>query len=303
MKRVRTGEPALRAVFCAGVEMKNRFKERIRSFLTSLLKKLSSKRRIERMHLAVCTPCQYDCVSCSHETMRYRFRRYHLPLADLREFIRLTEASRYIIQKIHLTGPGEPLLWKHLKTGLEFLHRSFAFQKVHITSNGLHLDKIDDETWQYIDRMHLSLYPAFKKEAQLEAVCERYGDKIKVNRVNRFFAYPEKGRTAPIPCTCDCTGPMYFDRKIFFYCGPTAFGAAESKGVDVYDYPEMYAEIGLNYLERSDAPLVHRLSRFSITGLLDREAKSADHELCRYCFANKNFALKSKSHDHRAFQH
>jgi hypothetical protein len=255
---------------------------------------------VERMHLAVSVPCQYDCLSCSHQAIRYKFPGYHLPLDHLQEFIHFTEASGYLIRKLHLTGPGEPLLWKHLNEGLRLLRASPAIKEIYVISNGLSIHKIDNETWDNLDHVDVSLYPAFNKWERLNSALAVHKDKINVRHTGRFYSAPQKGDIAPIPCGCNCTGPMFFDRKVFFFCGPTVFGAAESKGVTVFDYPEIYTEIGPNYLERSGTA---KDSEWDVTLNrvieIDREKKAGNHELCKYCFANSNFQLAE--HDHVAF--
>lgn len=251
---------------------------------------------IERMHLAVSVPCQYDCLSCSHGAMRYKFVGYQLGLEQLREFIYFTEQSSYRIKKLHITGPGEPLLWKHLREGLKLLAASHAIESIHLISNGLNLGRIDQETWDHLDCIQLSIYPAFNKWDELNAALRGHRKKIKLIHIDHFRSNPAKGEVAPVPCACACTGPMFFDRKIFFYCGPTVFGAAESKGVDVYNYPEMYGEIGVNYMERSKS--LREISPFGNIEV-DTEKKVGCHELCRYCFANLNFRLAH--HQHTAY--
>jgi hypothetical protein len=93
---------------------------------------------------------------------------------------------------------------------------------------------------------------------------------------------------------------MFFDRKVFLFCGPTVFGAAEKKGVSILEYPEMYTEIGPHYLERTAAPRQREWDA-SLNRIVevDREKKTGNHELCRYCFANNNFELAE--HEHVAF--
>ena len=93
---------------------------------------------------------------------------------------------------------------------------------------------------------------------------------------------------------------MFFDRKVFLFCGPTVFGAAEKKGVSILEYPEMYTEIGPHYLECTAAPRQREWDA-SLNRIVevDREKKTGNHELCRYCVANNNFELVE--HEHVAF--
>lgn len=142
--------------------------------------------------------------------------------------------------------------------------------------------------------LRVSLYPASAHiQARIEEAVGRYGRKLLVTTANTFITAPTPSATAPIPCSCGCTGPMYFDRKVFLFCGPTVFDAAQSKGADLWEYPEMYAEIGLHYLDGGKK--VERA-----LALVDPEKKVGNHELCRYCFANGN--RKRKRHAHIALQ-
>jgi hypothetical protein len=266
----------------------------------SLYERVRYRRIIMRMHLAACTPCQYDCVDCSHAAMLKEFKGYQLSLDHVREFINFTEQSHYLIKQLHLTGPGEPLLWRNLEEGLRLLRGSRAIQRIALISNGLNLQRIDNDMWNNIDQIHVSVYPAFKKVDDVLAALEpSHKKKLRIVRTTHFRTAPRKGEVAAIPCVCDCTGPMYFDRKVFFYCGPTVFGAAESKGVSVLDYPEMYEEIGLDYLKRMIVPQsrVERIPILSrVLGTIDPIGKTAAHELCRYCFANNNREFVLRDH-------
>jgi len=273
------------------------------SLFKKIRQRLRYRRIIERMHLAVCNPCHYDCLSCSHEALRYRYPKYQLSIDRVREFVHFTESSKYLIRKLHITGPGEPLLWRYLNEGIKILSHSPAIEKIHIITNGLSLDRIDEETWNNIDKVSISIYPSFDKWDQLHAAQTMHKERVRVRKTNVFRTAPPKGKSAPIPCDCDCTGPMYFDGKVFFYCGPPVFGAAESKGVDLYDHTEMYTEIGLDYLARSKAPR-RGIERLPLLGCrvatLDTEKKQGNYELCKYCFANLNLELPD--HTHVAFQ-
>src|SRR5690606_11403686 len=85
----------------------------------------------------------------------------------------------------------------------------------------------------------------------------------------------------PIPTHCNCPGPMFYNNKIFPFCGPPVFGAARAMGVDVMDYPDMYTEIGPYYLDK-----------FS-------ESRTGNLEFCKYCWANTNFKGRYRWNDTR----
>ena len=264
--------------------------QRVRSLLSSF--DARHTRIIEHMHLAACVPCQYDCVDCAHDGMRNKFSGYHLNLDDLREFIRCTEESRYLVKLLDLTGPGEPLLWRNLKEGLRLLHKSPAIRKVRIVTNGLALNRLDDEDWGNIDHLEFSWYPANQSAQDDLAALGVHRAKVHIRNKQRFKTAPVKGDIAPVPCACECSGPMYFDRKIFFYCGPPVFGAAENKGVEVSDFPEMYGDIGPDYLRRSESVrarwLQHSPWLRRRLPILEPVKRIAAHELCKHCFANGN---------------
>jgi hypothetical protein len=266
-------------------------------FATRSVNRFRYARIVERMHLAVCTPCQYDCESCSHQGMRYQHKNYHMSLGDLRKFLHFTEASGYFIEKLHITGPGEPLLWKNLREGLALLRASPAIGCIDVVTNGLELSRIDEASWKCIDILRVSLYPASAHiQPKLQEAQLKYRSKMIITTTDNFRTSPELRATAPVPCECGCTGPMYFDGKVFYFCGPTVFGAGESKGVDVLHYPEMYGEIGLNYLEVSRQSRPGRIFKMFRLGAVDREKKTGNHELCKYCFANNNFKRPKRPH-------
>jgi hypothetical protein len=89
---------------------------------------------------------------------------------------------------------------------------------------------------------------------------------------------------------------MYFDGKVFYFCGPTVFSAQESKSLDVLQYRDMYGEIGLNYLEVNLQSEIGAVGRAFRLGAVDRRKKTGNHELCKYCFANGNFKKPAQPH-------
>lgn len=257
-------------------------------------RRLRYQRVIEQMHLAVCTPCQYDCVSCAHQGMRHQFTNYHLPIDELREFLKVTEASGYFLERLLISGPGEPLLWKHLSEGLAIIARSPAIGVVEILTNGLGINRLDERDWQHIGLLRVSLYPeAAHIEPALRRAKARYGDeKITVKSMRMFRESPRPTEPAAIPCECTCPGPMYFDRRVLTFCGPPVFEAAQAVGGDVFDYPEMFSALRPGYLEpSSDAG-----RSWSWLAPVDQKPKTGDHELCRYCYANSPSSRPRHAH-------
>jgi hypothetical protein len=232
--------------------------------------------------------------------MRYQFPNYQLSLDELREFLATTEASGYFIERLQISGPGEPLLWKHLSDGLEMIGRSPAIGFVEVLSNGLGVNRLDERAWRHIDLLRVSLYPeAAHVEPLLARAKARYGDRrILVKSMRMFRAAPSAVEPQPIPCECNCTGPMYFDRRVLLFCGPPVFEAAAARGRDVFEYPEMFRPLQPSYLETETgrAPGAGWPIRLAP---VDPVRKTGNHELCRYCFANS--PSSRPRHEHAAF--
>jgi len=260
-----------------------------------LPRRLRYRRVIEQMHLAVCTPCQYDCVSCAHQAIRYEHSNYHLPLSELKEFLAVTESSGYFIERILISGPGEPLMWKHLHEGLALLAASPVIGYIEVLSNGLAINRLDDRAWRHIDRLRVSWYPeAAHLESELLEAQRRYGaSRVVVNAIDKFRA-PPAGPSGAIPCECMSTGPTYFDGRVLLFCGPPVFDAARLAGRDVFDYADIFRTLRPGYLEPDkpdQAP--------TWLAPVDPIRKTGNHELCRTCWANQS--TPRPRHDHVAF--
>jgi|GEM_PF-3167029 len=237
---------------------------------------------IYELKLEVCSPCQNDCELCAHADLMRHIKGYQLSLENLDRFLYYTERSNYFLRSVAVHGPGEPFLWKHLNEGLQMLGRSKAVGWISSVTNGQLLDRITDETMESIDRLFVSVYENYNRYELLEDMLRRYPSKMKINDGKFFWEHAASPtETAPIPARCSCSGPMLFDDKIFPYCGPPVFGAAKAKGVDVYDLPNMWVPIGMNYMEKFNAKRV---------GSMD---------ICRHCWANENFQGRLKLNDTR----
>lgn len=271
---------------------------RVRQFAHPLTTRLTHRRVIERLTLGVCTACEYDCVSCSHQAIRYRFRRYQMSLDEVRTFLRLTEASGYRIEQLQITGPGEPLLWAHFTEGLRLLRASKAIGFIEIISDGLAVEQIKPDAWTSFDRLWISLYPETAHlRPTLETLRMRHPEQLRIRSAETFRSPVPAGTVLPIPCACDCPGPMVFNGRVFYYCGPTVFDAAAAAGVDLLADTSMSGPLRERYLERPDASDAR--DRWTLLAPVDRWQKTGTHALCRHCFANRN--SEPATHAHRAY--
>jgi hypothetical protein len=199
-------------------------------------------------------------------------------MEDLAKFIYYTKESGYYFPRLGINGPGEPLLWKNFNAGVQLLKKSQIASRIHIDSNGLLLDIIEEQTWECIDNIRISVYEPFKVHESLREAQERYKDKILIEIKKTFRAMPRRKYKRTIPCSCLCFGPMFIKDKIFLFCGSPVFEAAALMKVDIFEREDLCSPIGLNYMDRFDPRKIGNL------------------EFCEYCWANSNINMPNLSH-------
>lgn len=229
------------------------------------------------MKFEVCGACQNNCVFCAHGGMISEYKGYQLSIGELENFIDCTKKSGYFIEELSIHGIGEPLLWDHFDEGIKLLKSSGVVGRIIVTTNGLLLDKINDETMRSIDTLSVSVYPDYPNHVLLKEKKSEYKEKVEINYITKFIAKPIRMYNK-IPCHCLTCGPMFIKDKIFFYCGPTVFDAARLKGVDIFRYKDLYVEIQPNYLADFD------------------KKNMGNIEFCKYCWANDNIKRAVFSH-------
>lgn len=234
--------------------------------------------KLENISIEVCGLCQYQCMFCAHNGMISAYQGYQLLMDELKKFIDCTKISGYFFKRIDINGIGEPLLWDHFDQGINLLKKSGIGEKIVVTTNGLLLDKIKDQTWEDIDLLDVSVYPNYPKHDLLKEKKEKYKDKINITLYDAFRAKPTRGYRNKIPCRCVCYGPMFVKDKVFLYCGPPVFDAARLSNIDIFEYRDLYVEIKPDYLESFD------------------ETKMGNIELCNYCGANDHISLPTHPH-------
>jgi hypothetical protein len=232
--------------------------------------------------LEVCSPCQNDCELCAHADLMRHIKGYQLSMEQLDRFLFYTERSNYFIRSLSIHGPGEPFLWKELNAGLQRLKRSKAIGWISMVTNGLLLDRISEDAMTCVDRLFVSVYANYNRHAVMEQFLKRHSAKVRLWDGTNFWEHTANpAETAPATGGCTCAGPMLYNDRIFPYCGPPVFGAAKAKGVDVMSIPHMSVPLGLDYLASYNARLLGRM------------------DVCRYCWANPNFAGRWRANDTR----
>lgn len=229
--------------------------------------------KFKQICFEVCGACQHDCIYCAHSGMRSVYPDYQLTIDELKKFIDYTKISGYFFESIAIHGIGEPLLWSHFDEGIDILKKSGIGGKILVTTNGLLLNKIKDQTWENIDILGVSVYPAYPMHELLKEKKEKYKDKIEIRMTTTFKSKPIREYHKSIPCFCICQGPMFVKDKIFLYCGPPAFDAAKLAHMDISKSRDLCVELKPNYLDNFD------------------KTKTGNIELCNYCWANASLPL------------
>lgn len=131
------------------------------------------------------TQCNLSCKGCSHcspiaENKIYNPDQLKRDLMILSKFLK-TEFVRVV--------GGEPLLHPELSIFLKNIKESKISEKTCLVTNGLLLDKINEECLKYIDKIEVSLYPlsARMKEKIINAAEKLSNNDIKV----RLLSYSD----------------------------------------------------------------------------------------------------------------
>jgi hypothetical protein len=123
------------------------------------------------------------------------------------------------------------------------------------------------------------MYPDAKENNFITYLYQKFPEKIKFEYVKQFHDLPDRKYIDSIPCRCICPIPMFVKDKIF-YCSGSIFDAAKLKGVNVFDYHEVYSELKENYLDGEN---------------------NGNYDLCQYCCLNSNIYGHLNNYDHKLF--
>jgi hypothetical protein len=278
----------LKLLFYAGRTVTGRLKFRTKTAAAILVGKWRYKKVVPYVMLQVCSACQHKCGYCAHADLIQAAPGYQLSMEDLIEFISRTEKSNYYIESVTINGPGEPTLWKEFNEGVALLYRSRAIGNLRLTTNGQSLDRVDEQTWRYLSRVTVSVYPSSRitEFEHLKSRSRLYGFYLTIKSQDVFRVHPDRCYRDSLPACCMCPGPMIYGRRVYLYCGPSAFGAAALKGEEYVNNPKYSREVGLDYLHGVDTPVLYGGESLAIMTM----------DLCRYCWANQSISLEQVTH-------
>ncbi len=131
--------------------------------------------------------CNLKCSGCSQCSP---FLKKHF--ADISFFEKSLETLRKYLRpnKITILG-GEPLLHPDIDSILSIARRAKMFNKIHITTNGLHLLKMSSAFWSTIDVLRISKYPANadfinQNFAEFSHICKSNKVELQIREMNSF---------------------------------------------------------------------------------------------------------------------
>jgi hypothetical protein len=161
------------------------------------------------MYLFVTSQCNRNCPKCALSHLRSA-KRYEIQWEELERFIHVSEQSGYRY-RITLTG-GEPLLWTHLREGVQRLKKSSICRSLVLATNAMDLRPLEDATAESIEYIRLSRYE--NNGQNIEELQRRYGSRVRV--VDRRYFYdvgqPVKN-TVPAVCGWPCW--FYYDYRVY----------------------------------------------------------------------------------------
>lgn len=157
--------------------------------------------------------CSRRCNGCYQQPLIQSRPTYQATIDDVKNFIKVSEESKYVWHSINLTG-GEPTLWDHLEEACSLLHKHPNITKLFVITNGNNPDRtmaLKDK----VDGIFATIYPENKDN--VNKIKEFYGKHCEVWDHTYFFITPDE--LVPVERRkrygCMCSGPLYYDGQIY----------------------------------------------------------------------------------------
>jgi hypothetical protein len=233
----------------------------------------------QALEYSVAYHCNLKCSGCSHMSP---FIDEKLP--PLESFRRDVEALSGVLhaKDIRLLG-GEPLLNPQINDYLKIARSSGVADQIMVTTNGLLLHKADDEFWENVDYMWMSIYPgAAPPEKMIEKYAkkaEEFGVRLDLDRTTHFRttvtteAHADDWVTDMIFKTCR-SAHLFHCHMIYegtlFKCACPPF------------MPEYLGRFGIEFSPQNDGFDIHGASNL-FEELRDFLFTRKTLDACRYC--------------------
>lgn len=140
--------------------------------------------------------CNLSCRSCSH--LSPQMKKYFVDADQvLKDFSILAEYCHP--QCIRLCG-GEPLLHPHLLDVIDAVRDSGISECIQVVTNGILLHRMPNKFWKKVDKIHISIYSAFRVASQklrnFRRLARKYHTEVDVKYAYRFReSFSELGAT------------------------------------------------------------------------------------------------------------
>jgi GTP 3',8-cyclase len=130
--------------------------------------------------------CNLSCRECSHFSPY--LRKYSASIESFeRDLSRLAEVYR--VHRFRFVG-GEPLLNREILRFVQAVRASGIATQIEVVTNGLLLDRLDEQVLRHLDSIAVSAYPAAGDLGPAlratQALCDRYGVHLQVEHIDRF---------------------------------------------------------------------------------------------------------------------
>jgi GTP 3',8-cyclase len=130
--------------------------------------------------------CNLSCRECSHFSPY--LRKYSASIESFeRDLSRLAEVYR--VHRFRFVG-GEPLLNREILRFVQAVRASGIATEIEVVTNGLLLDRLDEQLLRHLDSIAVSAYPAAGDLGPAlratQALCDRYGVRLQVEHIDRF---------------------------------------------------------------------------------------------------------------------
>lgn len=233
---------------------------------------------MKMMTLYVTSACNLQCEECIMGNLMAATKGYQMSIEELTSFIVISEQSSYQFN-FQLSG-GEPLIWKHLQTGLQLLRCSTICNRIEIFTNAMSLRLVNDEVIDTVDLIRVSEYTSNRNN--IGKLQEKYGNKIRVVNREKFWKNPREKVPESTPAECLNPECMYMDYKI--YACPHSASIAEANRSKV----PLFTPLEIHYLDR-----------------IPNIRKNQEDAICTYCISNNKirkqlnkFRKKDRKKDH-----
>ena len=234
--------------------------------------------------------CNLRCSGCSHmsQFLSKKFPSIESFYSDI------TQLGKGLhVNEIRLCG-GEPLLNPEINSFIEIAKKAGIADRISVTTNGLLLHKMNDDFWENVDSVVITLYPKVHLEEKLIEEFKRYAKQSKTDLT--LFPNPSFRTTIVTqPHPKDLITDLIFktcDNVHLHHCHMIHEGKLYKCAVPPF-LPEYLAKMGMaGYDPAQDALDIHKAK--DIFHELKAFLLSSDTmEACRYCLG---YLGKSQAH-------